>query len=105
MGRAPKISQESELLPADCAYAVKGTLINNSLERLERAVDARLDARITEVARGRAMRQRGGGWAVAATVLLSCPVVGVAGGLAGAAGEVSALVVVPLISLLCVLRR
>ncbi len=81
-------------------------LISSFIQRLDREIDARLDARIGELSRGRAVRQRGtSGWAIAATMLFSFPLVGIAGQFAGAVGVVFALVIVLLFNIMWALRR
>ncbi len=79
---------------------MEDALVSSFLQRMERAIDERIDARVAEVTRGRAARSRARTGTVAASLALSIPLLAIAGGMAGTVGIVLVLVMVLLVNLI-----
>ncbi len=83
---------------------MEDSLVTNFLQQVERAIDARVDARVAEATRSRGIRQRNQTGTVAASLALSIPLLAIAGGIAGATGMILVLVMIVVINLIAFVR-
>lgn len=80
--------------------AMEDALVTNFLSEIERAIDARVDARLSDVGRGRLRRAGARTGTVAASLALSIPLLAIAGGIAHLAGIALVLAMVILVNLI-----